>query len=136
MVNLIKTIYKRFKINLNLIEFEGAGLTIILCIICLLLASNIYRDILKGKQNYDIYTYEKQTLEEVKERNKELTEEYNVTNSDEAIVLQGKDSYGYAKPHEELYRTKNDPYFFTEKKVFLEVDSRENYSKWWKGLIK
>lgn len=135
MVNLSKKIFFNFRVHLRRIAFEGVGLTIFLVLIIFVLTSNIFRVIEKGRANYDIFKLEQESLAEIKERNQNLRSYSELVKTDEYLILLARDVLGLAKPNENLFKTKEERLFFEVEKKYLSLDTKEDYSDWWIGLL-
>jgi len=136
MVKLIKNAVFNLRSNFYRIAFEGIGMTVILLLVSVILFSNILRVFQKGQNNFSIYKLEKQSLEELKEKNAELKEEQQISSSEEYLLLKARDILGLGKESESLYKIKPNVEFYETKKELLELSEKENYSDWWESLIR
>ncbi len=136
MVNFIKQVIKNIRINLQRIAIEGLIVSLFLFLVFFVLVVNTIKIIEKGKGNYEIFEQEKNALEEVKKRNKELQREFTQISSDEYQKLLVRDVLGYAAGNENLYKTSEKPEFLEIDNKLVDVNKKENYIDWWALLIK
>ena len=130
---------KKLKIipqNKTLVVLEGLGLTIILVLISTILIYNNIKRINNGRYNYDVYQYERDTLEDLVKKNEELKSELEYVNSLEYKRLVLREVLGYAYEDETVYKRKEDPTFYTDiEKRYIEVSEKEDYEQWWLMLL-
>lgn len=126
---------QRIRVQMRRIAFEGAGLTIMLSIMLLVITSNIFRVIQDGQKNYNIYKSEQQSLENIKSLNEGLDHELDIVASDEYQKLLARDVLGIAEDGESLYRLENDRDFFQIEKKYIDLTETRDYESWWVTLI-
>lgn len=114
---------------------EGGLLTVILVVSLLLLLSNIFRVISTGKSNFDVYVYEQDSLNALKEKNKELSLDKTYYESEEYKLLFLRDTELMAKPGESIYTTRDKPEYYDQPKILLDISYKENYADWWAKLF-
>lgn len=132
---MFKNIHKNFNSNLKSIKLEGVGITVILLLVSIALVINIVRVVNKGKNNYEVYLYEKNLLEQLREDHQLLSEEYTFYTSEEAKKLLAREILGLAESNESLFRTKDAVTYYDIKPRILEVKEKESFSDWWKKLV-
>ncbi len=109
---------------------------LVLSLISLILIANVIRVVSNGRGNYETYLYEKQVLGELKDKNETLNTELDYVNSDEYRKLFLRDNQALAAPNEELYNTKPKPVYFDERKEYIDLRDKKEYSDWWALLLK
>ncbi len=126
----------RLKHYTSHIIFEGVSLTFLLSFLSVILIFNIISTLNRGKFNYDTYLYEKESLSELEEKNRDLLDDYSYYSSDEFRELALRNGFGYAGANETLFRTKEPiTYYISENKEYLDLKSKDNFLDWWLNLI-
>jgi cell division protein FtsB len=132
---ILKSLYK-FQVNIKRIKFEGIGFTIILGMILLILTANIVRVFSEGNSNYTVYGEEQAALEKLRDRNETLKSEVLGLQSVEEKSLLAREVLEYARPGEQLYRTKELYQFAQEQKAYFELKTVKDYSGWWLMILR
>ena len=127
---------KKVGFYLQLITIEGGMVALVLSLVSLILIANIIRVVSNGRGNYETYLYEKKVLGELQQKNNELNSELGYVNSDEYRKLFLRDNQSLAAPNEELYNTKPKPVYFDERKEYIDLRDKNDYSDWWGLLLK
>ncbi len=131
----VRKIIKNTRLFFKETVVEGGLLTVILVVSLLLLLSNIFRVISTGKSNFDVYVYEQESLNALKEKNKELSLDKTYYQSEEYKLLSLRDTELMAKPGESIYTTRDKTEYFDQPKALLDVSYKENYADWWVKLF-
>jgi len=117
------------------INIEGGVITLLLCFFLLLLAGSILRVVTLGRNNYEIFNIEKAGLDELKNKYAQLQSELEYVNSDEYKQLFLRDSEGLTTANSELYKIKDKSIYYEEKKEYIKISDKKDFSDWWGGLI-
>jgi hypothetical protein len=129
------TIYKRIQNYLKNLVIEGGTLAVILSLVAILLTTSIIRIIANGKANYEVYLLEKNKLTELQVANDKLREDKEYYNSEEYKKLFLRETQNLADGGESIYYTRERPIYLEEKKSFLDISKKTNYSDWWGRLV-
>jgi predicted transport protein len=135
MTKLTRFTIQKIQIQMRRIAFEGAGLSILLTLVLLVLASNIIRVIQDGQDNYNIYKSEQESLLNIKLRNEGLVRELNIVSSDEYQKLLARDVLGIGEIGENLYRLEDSREFFKVEKKYIDLAENKDYERWWAALL-
>ncbi len=135
-INKIKLTF--FKSNTNYFKkmsIEGFVIAVILCCVLLFLLASILRVWNNARNNYDIFNSEISGLQDLQKTNQELKDELNYVSSDEYKELFLKNTDGLASQNEELFERRSTVNPAEEKKVYLSLSDKNDYSDWWSGLL-
>lgn len=134
MARFNKIFSKLNKITKDIIV-EGGILSIILVVSLLLLVSNIFRVISNGRSNFEVYLFEQEGYNSLKERNEELLKDSSYYSSDEYRLLFLRDTELLGLEGETIYTTRKNPVYFDENKTLLDISKVNDYKDWWTKLL-
>lgn len=117
------------------VKFDGAEITLILAFICILLFANTIRVVNKGRDNYEVFLYEANLLNEIQAEHEDLQLDYEFYRSEEAMRLLGRDVLGLAAQNETLYTTRSESVFFEEDIQLLDLQEKEEFGDWWDIIL-
>jgi hypothetical protein len=132
----ISEVRKRSSANFRNMAVDSLVITIALIVVGTLLFSNVIRVISTGKSNYDTFLSEEAALAEIRNKNNQLSEEYDYVNSDEFKKLILRDTLGVADQSERLYKTKNEVQYFDEEVEYFDLRDISDYSQWWSQIFR
>jgi len=138
-MNKAKNISKNIKAEKLLIYFkdfstENILVTLLLCLAVLVLSGNILRVISTARSNYEIFSIETQSLNDLKKKNADLLSELEYVSSDEYKMLLLRNSANMAQSGEELYTIKDKAKYLDEELRLLDLSKKSNFNNWWQML--
>jgi len=136
MGNLFNKLKLKFRSNLQGLSFDGAAVAVCLCIVILVVSSNIVRVFTNGQSNYSTFLLEKNERDKLQDKNNKLQQDLSYVNSDEYKQLFLRDSENLAQGNEELYQTKDKPIYYQTIPDYLDLKTKGNYNDWWGALLK
>lgn len=135
MKDILNNRSKTVSIYFKDIRLEDFVTLILFSIFLLVLIASSVKVIVNARNNYDIFNVELKGLEEIRKKNEELKRELAYVSSDEYKLLYLRDSSALAKPEEQLYTIKEDPFRANEKIEYYDLTDLTDYTNWWVSLI-
>jgi len=138
-MNKAKNLSKNINAEKLLIYFkdfttENLLISILLCLAVLVLTGNILRVITTARNNYEIFSIESQSLNDLKAKNEELQKELEYVSSDEYKMLLLRNSANMAQSSEDLYTIRQKATYLDEEKDLLDLTKKSDFSNWWQML--
>ena len=127
-----------FRSNANYfkkVSSEGLIFALILSCTFIFLTASIVRVINNARNNYEIFNLEKNSLEELEEKNQNLQDELQYVSSDEYKRLFLRDTEGLSAENEELFSRREEASVINNEQELLPLKEKIDYSDWWAGLL-
>lgn len=126
-----------FRSNTNYfkkISSEGLIFALILSCTFIFLTASIVRVINNARNNYEIFNLEKNSLEELQDKNDNLQNELEYVTSDEYKRLFLRDTEGLSAEDEELFSRRQEASIIDTEQELLPLKEKIDYSDWWAGI--
>lgn len=135
-MQLVRQKYNKIFLKLKTISLDGFFFFFVLLIIILFLSVNVIRVLSSGKSNYETYLYEKNVLEELRQKNRELAQNKEYYSTDEYKKLFLRDTQTFGMENETLYTTRVLPVYYEEEKELLDLRAKTMFDDWWSVLAR
>ncbi len=109
--------------------------TIFVMGISLVLLVNFGRVIANAGESYEVYQYEKVSMEELLGEHEELQQELEYYQSFEYKKLYARDNLHLAEPNEKLYRIVGETTYYDVARAEIDLFAKANLLDWWKRII-
>ena len=140
LVNDYRIIMKLPNFNLNQsislnIYARGWLSAFVIIGITLLLLANLFRVTANAANNYEVYLYERESVESLRDESERLNRELAYYNSYEYKKLYARDFLHLAEPGEKLYKIVGTPKYYDLQEQELELFEEGNLLEWWLRII-